>query len=174
MEVLRIAEGTPWEIGVYDVRQGEAWTAHSGYRGNHPPEAIFIHHTATTPGPTGALAQLNAMKQLVPTLRYGLPYNFIIFPGAKRRIWYLNDVDWCWPHTYANNCAVSICAWGNFEVEPVPGRLAYRIERLARALMAMWGRELPVHGHRDVFATACPGSRLYGALVQRGLISKPK
>jgi hypothetical protein len=97
--------------------------------------------------------------------RFGLPYNFLVTPGDDPWAWYLNDVDGAWPHTLNRNADTAICLAGNYQ-EVIPRTVEVALMwRLSHALMTMWGVELPILGHRETSATACPGRHLYAALV---------
>jgi hypothetical protein len=98
--------------------------------------------------------------------RYGLPYNFVVTPGDDPWVVYLNDVDGMWPHTLGRNDQTAIALCGNYDaLIPRQAEVAL-MWRLSHALMTMWGRDIPILGHRETSATACPGSHLYRALCQ--------
>jgi hypothetical protein len=108
------------------------------------------------------IARLEILRNASP---WGLPYNFIVEPGRPWRIWYLNDVDMAWPHTYGGNDAVAIAAWGDYEEDRAPLGMVRRMGFLADALATMWDRYLPEHLHRDFTPTVCPGQHLSAILV---------
>jgi len=58
-----------------------------------------------------------------------------------------------------------VCAVGNWDVNTPPQSLADRMWQVSHALMVMWGHPIDVFGHRDTFATACPGRYLYAELL---------
>lgn len=166
VEALVIAEGTEWETRVIDARQWHAWSTSSGSRIGGAPSAIHWHHTVG-PVPTGDVTGILAdLVDEARSAQYGLPYNFLVTPGDDPWAFYLNDVDGAWPHTRGRNADTAICLAGNYEVlvpRPVEVGLMWR---LSHALMSMWGEALPILGHRETSATACPGKHLYAALVE--------
>lgn len=169
MDSLIIADGTPYATTVLDVRADRQWAQCEGDRAAGAPAAIYLHHTADSQSARWQLGQLDIMNRAADADEWGLPYNFVIWPGAEPNIYYLNDVDQCWPHTYGHNCDCAIAAWGNFEVNQGARLVALRMRRLVRALRLMWGEEVPTYGHREVFATACPGQYLWRQLQALGL-----
>jgi hypothetical protein len=103
--------------------------------------------------------------------KWGLPYNFIVEPAPPFRVWYLNDVDMGWPHTYGGNDACAIAGWGNYEVDSPPLGMVRKMGELADALAVMWDRSIPEHLHRQFTPTACPGVNLSAILVVEREIS---
>lgn len=173
-DLVVIAEGTEWATTVRDVRREGRWARSSMPTINMDKRAIVYHHTA------GGLAvdyeplqQLQVMELARNDGEWGLPYNFIVFPGKRGKVWYLNDVDSGWPHTLGYNWATAIAAWGNYSVAHPDPRLVQRMMRLADALASMWGRWVPEIQHADVMPTQCPGNHLRALLPsqdrQRGL-----
>lgn len=166
---LVIAAGTPHQTMVRDVRGEGRWATASVADTTMERRRIVFHHTADGytghVDPLGQLAMMELMRGQAP---WGLPYNFIVFPNKGGRIWYLNDVDKGWPHTYGGNDATAIAGWGNYMEEEAPAVLVARMLRLADALASMWGRWIPEYQHRDFTPTKCPGSGLYGLLPREG------
>lgn len=163
---LTIAEGTEWETLVLDVRHVTRWAEPSGGPQPRPPALIVWHHTCGNPKPLDLPGQLEAMKRMASTDTFGLPYNFLVWPGEHPTIWYLNDVDGAWPHTlHHNSDAVAISLHGNYETTEPTDRDVAAMHSLTNALMSMWGAEITVKGHRDTSATACPGKHLYARLT---------
>jgi hypothetical protein len=136
----------------------------SGRRGSTPPAALWWHHTCGPATATTAGEQLRVMASMARSAEYGLPYNFLVWPSPPNRVYYLNDVDGCWPHTYGHNCDVAVCAQGNYSVDYPPDGLVEQMKAVADALAAMWAVQLPCYGHRDCYATECPGNYLYPLL----------
>lgn len=169
MELLTIADGTPDRIDVWDVRNDWPWTNPSGGFSPGAPRCIIVHHTATPSLPVALADQVHKMHDVARTAKYGLPYNFVVFPGSTQRIFYVNDVDGTYPHTLSFNDCCAVAAWGNYEERPPPPTIPRRIEQLVRALKNMWQTDIPVIAHRHVFATACPGRHLFGVLDERGV-----
>ena len=164
LETLIIGEGSEWEVTVYDVRHCAAWAQESFRRNPGPSQGIYWHHTVSRCDASDPEEQYQWLLNHRSEGPYGLPYNFIIFPASPHTVWYLNDVDKAWPHTYGHNDATAICAVGNWDVNTPPQSLADRMWQVSHALMVMWGHPIEVYGHRDTFATACPGRYLYADL----------
>ena len=165
LDTLVIAEGSEWEVTVYDVRHCAQWAQESFRRNPGPSQGIYWHHTVSRCEETGVEEQYKWLLNHRSEGPYGLPYNFLIMSREPFHVWYLNDVDKAWPHTYGHNDATAICAVGNWDVTPTPPGLADKMWQVSHALMVMWGEEIPVFGHRDTFATACPGRNLYADLL---------
>ena len=125
------------------------------------PRLIIYHHTAG--GEVRRRSIREELWALIDTAResdWGLPYNFVVMPSPPYRIYYINDVDRCWPHTYDRNCDTAIAAFGNFSVDQPAVGLAPRMMALADALATMWGEWVRESQHRDWSATECPGTLL--------------
>ena len=165
VDALVIGEGSEWEIKVIDARRYHRWAQSSGTRPPGPSGAIHWHHTCG-PIPSGPVVEvLNDLVSESTTGRYGLPYNFVVTPGDDPWAIYLNDVDGMWPHTLGRNDQTAIALCGNYEVL-IPRTIEVGLMwRLSHALMIMWGEDIPILGHRQTSATACPGQHLYKALV---------
>lgn len=167
--ILEIASGSEWATTVRDVRSLGPWTTPSAVRTNRSGKLIVYHHTASDI-PTGSgwgsvRAWLEAGRRTWP---YGVPYNFLVMPKHGFRIYYLNDVDGAWPHTYGYNWATAIAACGNYSDYPPPVGMVERMLRLADALATMWGQRVTEIQHRDVYATECPGDLLAPLLPHHG------
>jgi hypothetical protein len=167
LETLVIAEGSEWETTVYDVRTLQAWSERSGPDRVGPPAVIFWHHSVSWCPVDDPAGQLAWLTQHIHSGTYGWPYQFACFPRAQRSIFYLNDVDSMRPHTAKHNHdSVAICAIGNYETDEPDGVLPGVMWHLSNGLRTMWGDDIPVRSHRDVYATACPGRHLHEALVE--------
>jgi len=164
LETLIIGEGSEWEVTVYDVRNSAAWAVESFRRNPGPSQGIYWHHTVSRCEEQGVEEQYRWLLNHKDSGPYGLPYNFLTCGAPDFRVWYLCDVDKAWPHTYNHNDATAVCAAGNWDVTPTPPGLAEKMWRVSHALMVMWGQDIDVFGHRDTFATACPGRFLYADL----------
>ncbi len=171
---LVIAQGTPWDVTAFDARRYQRWAQDGGPRADGPPPAIIIHHTATPAEGGTASQQLAHLTRIEAAGPFGLPYNFVIYPGARRRIWYLNDVDRRWPHTLGLNHGCAVAVVGNYSEVVVSPQIVHRVVRLCRALRSMWGADLPVIPHRWLQATECPGTSLYDALDARQFFDRLK
>lgn len=159
--MLLIAAGTPYETLVRDVRGFYPWSRPTSHLYKGRERLIVYHHTAgSIPAHRSTHRELDHLIQQAKGGDFGLPYNFVVMPGGSHRIYYLNDVDECWPHTLGHNCATAICAVGNYSVLTPRPTLVPRMLRLADALATMWGERLPELQHRDLYATACPGTNL--------------
>jgi hypothetical protein len=164
---LLVAAGSRYSFVALDVRSLGPWSASSKLPIDEAERRIVYHHTAS-PGPDARslktqLARLEMLRNEGP---WGLPYNFIVEPASPFRVWYLNDVDESWPHTYGGNQHVAIAAWGNFQEEYPHSGMVARMWRVADGLATMWGRYLPELQHRAFVATLCPGDNLTHALVR--------
>ena len=164
LDQLVIAEGSEWETIVYDVRHLQHWSEPSGPNRIGPPKGIYWHHSVSRCPHSEPVMQYEWLVAHIHSGTYGWPYNFVVFPEGARSIFYVNDVDTCRPHTYGHNSDVAICAIGNYEEDHPDGILPGVMWHLSHGLQVMWGCEIPVLGHRDVYATACPGKHLYAAL----------
>jgi hypothetical protein len=163
---LLIASGSGRQIVVNDVRDIGPWATPTR-RTEGQARRIVYHHTASAAPDVRSLrtqlARLEVERNVGP---WGLPYNFIVEPFRPWRIWYLNDVDMAWPHTYGGNDAVAIAAWGNYEDAQPPRSMALRMGFLADALAVMWDTYVPEYLHRDFTATACPGQHLAAIMAE--------
>ncbi len=168
---LIIGAGSMQQVIVYDIRDLGPW-AEPTRRMEVRPHRFVYHHTASpSPDVRSLKTQITRLELLRNGSPWGLPYNFVVEAFRPWRIWYLNDVDQAWPHTYGGNDAVAIAAWGNFEEDDATRSLALRMGRLADALAVMWGEQIPEHIHRQFTATACPGKSLIELLVTNRDIS---
>jgi hypothetical protein len=165
VQELIIAEGTPYATTVYDVRREALWAHTTGRRGPVPPAALWWHHTCGLVHFTTPAEQLACLLREAGYAEYGLPYNFVVWPDDAATVYYLNDVDLCWPHTYGHNCDVAIAAQGNYSLYDPPAQMVSRMKQLADALATMWGVWLATYGHRDTYPTQCPGDKLYPLLA---------
>lgn len=167
---LVIAAGTDYQVHVLDARPFGPWSEESKLQINKEARLIVYHHTASrAPVFERVNDQLASLQLLAKESPYGLPYNFIVIPAKPWRIFYLNDVDKCWPHTYNYNCATAIAALGNYETSEPPAVLSQRMGKLADALATMWGQYVPEKLHRDLGPTACPGQYLSARLFHERL-----
>lgn len=130
---------------------------------------VFIHHTASE-GPTGTfnvgyMRQLESFEMNRGDGLIALAYHQVVFPNGDRaesRPWgskggaTLNN----------NSSSVAVCLDGNFDNHPPTAwALTSAAEAIAEGIAE--GAITPdyrLRGHRDVFATACPGADLYPRL----------
>lgn len=158
---LVIAAGTRYEIAVRDARSFIRWAKPSlPFRGDVPRRIVYHHTAGGRVAKRTAQAELNVLIAMARDSEWGLPYNFIMMPAPPFRIFYLNDVDMCWPHTYGHNCDTAIAVYGNFEEERPDPRVPLRMMALADALATMWAVWVEETQHRDWNATVCPGAYL--------------
>jgi hypothetical protein len=172
VKFLTIAEGTPHQIVVWDMRGEYRWADPEWDTGPGPHKAIIYHHTADRRQADDPDAQVALMRAMADEDAFRLPYNFLVWGGAMPRVFYLNDVDKAFPHTYAWNDATAIALQGNYQIESPNAGAVARIWRLTKALESMWGKPLPHYAHRDLVATICPGLNLYNALRAFRLLGK--
>lgn len=88
----------------------------------------------------------------------GISYTWVILPSG--RVFQGHDLDRQGTHTYQrNNRSRAICLAGNFDVDDLPQRMQNAVALLLRELGASLDG-----GHRDVYATACPGQYAYAKI----------
>lgn len=159
--ILVIAAGTQYEIAVRDARSFIKWAERGGDVDRTWARGIVYHHTAGgVAAKRTARAELGLLIEMARSSQWGLPYNFVVMPAPPFRIWYLNDVDGCWPHTLHANCLTAIAAYGNYSVAKPDARMVGRMVGLADALATMWQAWVQEHQHRDFTPTECPGTNL--------------
>lgn len=122
---------------------------------------LWLHHSVTNPpGPDATLEQDCAHMREFEAIghnRYGcgISYTWVVMPSG--RVFQGHDVDRQGTHTYGrNNRSRAICLAGNYHVNELPQRMHNAVARLLRELGATLDG-----GHRNVFATACPGDHAY-------------
>lgn len=122
---------------------------------------LWLHHSVTNPpGPDATLEQDCAHMREFEAIghnRYGcgISYTWVVMPSG--RVFQGHDVDRQGTHTYGrNNRSRAICLAGNYQVNELPQRMHNAVARLLRELGATLDG-----GHRNVFATACPGDHAY-------------
>jgi len=166
---LVIAAGSEYETRVFDLRALRDWR--KGFGGgpvDMENREIIWHHTAS------AGTRLSRIKHQIARMEvecqgspYGLPYNFVVWPGRQPRAYYLNDLDQTSPHTRGHNHHSAIAFWGNYEHEVPELAMVGLGTRLADAIATMWARYVPESLHRDYTATVCPGKNLVPYLDPR-------
>jgi hypothetical protein len=165
---LLIAAGSPWETVVRDARGIYPWASASVVANRKEGRMIVYHHTATSDyGRKRSREELQRLAEIAQGSDFGLPYNFVVSGIAPFRVWYLNDVDQCWPHTYGHNCATAVAAFGNYSEGPPHLGMVVKMLRLGDALAHMWGEWVPETLHGKVGATECPGTKLAPVLQSR-------
>lgn len=161
MEDLVIAAGTEWEETVKDMRGDYHWANEMDWHTTSPHAWHFLHHTATRYFGGDFLKEVDYLKRLADSAPYRLPYNFITFQSDDATIFYINDIDRSWPHTYAHHDDIATCVVGNFENDVPTQNL---LDRLYRHFNAIGNLYLPNPPgwlpHSAVYPTACPGRNL--------------
>lgn len=167
--VVIIAQGTPFQVTVRDARERGPWATMSEHPIEGRKRTIIYHHTAGgVPAKRSMREEIDLLEMMRNTSPWGLPYNFVVMPAPPFRVYYLNDVAGCWPHTWDHNCDTAIAAYGNFERDKPDQRLVDMMLRLGDALAEMWGEWLREAQHRDFIPTSCPGQHLSPLLPSLG------
>lgn len=85
----------------------------------------------------------------------GCGYHFFIAKDGK--VYRGRPIDMIGAHCQGyNNCSIGICAEGNYEVEQMSTAQWQAILELVKELKQIYP-QAQVVGHRDLYATACPG-----------------
>lgn len=124
---------------------------------------LVIHHTVVPYG-GDPVAYMRRLQTSRPDLGLEVPYSFIVMPGATEHDAIIGvGRGWCrtGAHTVGHNStAYGIALAGDFtESPPTPGMLA-AIRLIGSHLKAPQA----TLGHRDTYATACPGNATYPLL----------
>jgi peptidoglycan hydrolase-like protein with peptidoglycan-binding domain len=151
--------------GSWDARYQDGDKSLSGLA-----EEVFVHHTVTAQLPEDAPAadereQMRVIESIGQSrFGTGISYNVIVFPSGRA----YQGVSWNrrGTHTGGRNSTVrSICFAGNYEKAiPTAAALATAAAIYAIGKGKWWRDDAPLHGHRDVSQTACPGKNLYSRL----------
>lgn len=124
-----------------------------------------MHHTVI-PYDGDPVAYMQRLQVARPDLGSEVPYSFVVMPGAT-------DDDavigvgrgWAWSGAHTidyNRTAYGVALAGDFtDHAPTPGMLA-----AIRVIGGYLRDPLPTLGHRDVYATACPGEMTYPLLEE--------
>lgn len=138
-----------------------------------PLSDVFIHHTVGVPGPDFAafMRETEAFHINSRGMR-AIAYSHVVTEAvsAEGRGWGKAG-----GHTLDHNSTShAVCAAGNFETQPASDALISTIAATIREGIRV-GAVSPnpnIRGHRDVFATACPGANLYARLddIRRAVI----
>lgn len=128
----------------------------------------FLHHEGGPARgvPSDKAAVLRSIEANVIAKGYtAIDYNLMVF--ADGDVWEgrgCNHEDGATLHH--NTDGLSVCAVGNFEIEPAPDVLVDGIGvAFAHAITGGWLRNPPtIMGHRTVFPTACPGTNLFARM----------
>lgn len=161
-------QGKHTACAVWDLRNTYRWTEAGMHLPQRDVRRIMIHESGIEERPGSQAGQISAMQQLSHFGEQGLPYNFVVWPGKWRRIYYINDLDYSWPLWQENGDSAAICAWGMYRFDPPPTGLAWRIRQLVIALRTHYGHHIAVRFHEWVNGSFCPGVRLQEQLVDLG------
>lgn len=125
---------------------------------------LWLHHSTTNPpGPNATLEQdcehMRAFEQIGENrFGAGISYTWVIMPSG--RVFQGHDIDRQGTHTYQrNDRSRGICLAGNYQDAPLPMRMENAVALLLRELGATLDG-----GHRQVFATACPGEYAFARI----------
>lgn len=139
---------------------------------------LFVHHTVIVQRDWDGDGYLNgdlddiyaymrSLQTARPDLGLDVPYSFVVFPGAEA-----GDGIVCegrgWARTGAhtidhNSTSYGVAFAGDMtDWPPTPGMLA-AVRWVGEGLADPYNA-LPTKGHRDVYATACPGAMAYPLL----------
>ena len=119
---------------------------HSNRNGN--PPGIVLHHAASNGG-------VEDVHNYHLSLGWaGIGYHFYVRKDGS--VYRGRPEEWLGAHTTGHNDKIGICAEGNFEVDQMSAAQRNAIIELLEYLHDKYGK-LPVYGHRDLDATACPG-----------------
>jgi len=122
---------------------------------------IVVHHTAVDASRSWAVvAAYHVNGNNWPGIGYHL--------GIARDgvLSYLGNIETVRYHAgRANADSIGVCFAGNYMVDEPAAAMLATYARLVSVIEAYLERAVAVVGHRDVGATACPGDRLYAALL---------
>lgn len=134
-------------------------------------QQVFAHHSVTTQLPASAtVEQERAEMRKIESIgesRFGtgISYNVLVFPSG--RAYQGVSFNRRGTHTGGMNSTVrSICFAGNYDTaRPTPAQLATAAAIYHEGQGKWWVSSAPLHGHRDVKSTACPGRYVYEQLA---------
>src|SRR6478736_2338712 len=125
---------------------------------------IFIHHEGggVRGNPADKAAVLRQIESYVLNKGYiAIDYNVMVFNNGE--VWAGREV-WNEDAATINNnpTSVSICAVGNYQVEPASDALINGIKQAIREIVESGYsiRNPSIRAHKEVFSTACPGRNL--------------
>jgi len=113
---------------------------------------LVLHHTAGPATQTPVqIAQFHVGGRDWP----GIAYHYLVRDdGTVYKCWPARTVTYCVRGHNASSLCVALI--GDFDLEPAPGPQWDAAVSLFRDLRAGYG-PLPIEGHREIVATACPG-----------------
>jgi len=122
---------------------------------------ITLHHSAM---PVTGTWERAALYHVRAHGWPGIGYGMGIY--ADGRVCLLNDPAVISYHAGGiwNRRGFGLCVMGNYEAKSASDALWGRIVATAGVVGEWLGRDVPLIGHRDVAATACPGRHLYARL----------
>lgn len=138
-----------------------------------PASEIYVHHSVTL-APDMVLPRdddyeaIRLLDQIGADRfgeQYGVPYTYPITPAGL--IFEGHSVDQMGAHTKGHNwSARSICFVGNYEQDELTDQQIRACAWLLQHGHAQgwWSAPRITGGHRDVYATACPGQHAYDAI----------
>jgi hypothetical protein len=133
-----------------------------------PAREVWLHHSVTAAPAADAPedADVAAVRELerIGEDRFGagISYTHVIAPSG--RVFEGHPIDRRGTHTGGrNSTSRGICWLGNYQdTEPTEAMVAATVALLQHGHAAgWWQRQTLAGGHRDVKATACPGTRAY-------------
>lgn len=141
-----------------------------------PTPEVFIHHTVSS-SPTDLPGQKALMRKLQADAKAenyaDIEYNFVIFQdGSVFEGRGFGTTSGATVNDFFNSRSHSFCAAGNFDGSPGQANMQPS-DALLAAFQALnrrsrergfVARNAPIRAHRDVKATACPGSNLFARL----------
>lgn len=113
------------------------------------PKGILLHHAASS----GSVEEIHAYHKNINGWA-GIGYHFYVRKNGN--IFRGRPENWMGGHATGFNDWIGVCAEGNFEQESMPAAQQQAIAQVVSYLLGKYGA-VPVKGHRDVAATACPG-----------------
>lgn len=140
-----------------------------------PARELWVHHTVTKPTADPAVDM--RLVERIDIQRFGVPsYSWVIHPSGV-------VLEGTGVHRGAhtkdrNSYSFGVSLIGNYEESaPTDAALDALVELVRFILAAGWLQpgDYPTGGHRDVFATACPGRHLYPLipLLRRRVAAPP-
>ena len=170
-EKRQLAKQMEDDLGDREILPRSAWDSTPGDAATKPlanrSEGVFFHHSVSG-SPTTYEGEAAEMRNLYSIARsrdfIDISYSFIIFESG--RVWTGRgfDIEQAATAGY-NDVSHSICFAGNFDGHAPSEAALASAAWLKAKLGASRGR-----GHRDVYATGCPGAALYNVLKARNLI----
>lgn len=142
-----------------------------GPYGTNNPVYLILHHAAMN----GSVQDVNQVH--LDKGYWTIGYNYYVRKDGS--IWKGRPETCTQANCYNyNNNSVSICAEGNFETDAMPEVQKNSIIELGRWIESRYGNKLQVKGHRELFATACPGKNypldeIRSAIASGGISSAP-